>query len=139
MIIIIPFSLNLLTLACMICLAYPINPLTTGVENECWLRGMVHLDNNLPNVIWLGFGQVESYLFHTLSEKAKNNINRFRTRADRLWRSTVLPPEPIWLDDEERLIFIATFTKFNDRILKTGKNNNFRPKSIYDLISYFRF
>ena len=28
---------------------------------------------------------------------------------------------------------------WDDRILKTGKNNNFRPKSIYDLLSYFGF
>ena len=66
------------------------NPLTTGVENECWLRGMVHLDYNLPNVIWLGFGQVESYLIHTISEKAKNNKGKVRTRADKQWTSTVM-------------------------------------------------
>ena len=26
-----------------------------------------------------------------------------------------------------------------DEILKSDKNNNFRPKSIYDLLSYFQF
>ena len=27
----------------------------------------------------------------------------------------------------------------DDGILKTDKNNNFRPKSIYDLLSYLQF
>ena len=90
-----------------------INPLTTGVENECWLRGMVHLDYNLPNVIWLGFGKVESYLIHTISEKAKNDKSKVRTRADRLWPSTVLPPMPDERAHYKRLTFILTVRKLN--------------------------
>ena len=49
---------------------------------------------NLPNVILLGFGQVESHLIHTVSEKGKNDKSKVRTRADRLCLSTVLPSTP---------------------------------------------
>ena len=58
---------------------------------ECWLRGMVHLDYNLPNVIWLDFGQVESHLIHALYEKAKNDKSKIGTRAERLWLRRFCP------------------------------------------------
>ena len=39
-------------------------------------------------------GQVESYLIHALSEKAKSDKSKVRTRADRPGPSTLLPSEP---------------------------------------------
>ena len=67
----------------MILYVIVINPLATGVENECWLRewNKKCAAYNLPNVIWLGLGQVESYLIQKFYEKVKNDRSKVRTRT----------------------------------------------------------
>ena len=68
-----------------------INPgvLLIMYKNECWLREGIHLDPtySLPNVIWLGFGKVESRLSQTLSENDKGKV---RTRADSAFRASAV-------------------------------------------------
>ena len=84
----------------------------------------------------------ESRLIHILSKKvkiagAKNRTHAYRTqlRALSCLRQQTWSTDSINFFNNCKTILCTN----DDRIVKTDKKNNFRPKLIYDLLSYFQF
>ena len=88
----------------------------------------------------------ESRLIHILSKKVKIAGAKNRTHAHRTQlRALSCLRQQTWSTDsinffKGKTILCKTILCTNDdRIVKTDKKNNFRPKLIYDLLSYFQF
>ena len=91
------------------------NPLTTGVENECWLRG------------WKFFFQIWNKIQSSL--EFKKMLSELRSLFCDMSRNFL-----------QKIINLEEIRgKIRIEILKTDKNKHFRPKSIFDLLSYFQF